>query len=406
MQEYRDLVKTIVQLNQIKTIVDWKCQCWDLFEKPNNYINYIGIDSVVRSSDHRNFIHQEVFDPPQSNLLLMQNVTHDIIEKARKRADYILIMSEYSINIMPVIQFPYRLIAIRNNKMIAIVSGENVSLTDLKYNPQHDMSCKKTVLLAILARNKGHALNKYLDCIDRLNYDKDKITIYANTNNNTDNTKEILTQWIDEHRKEYANIIFESDDRNELAQDNTLPHGWNKLRCSVLGKIRNRSLKIALEQNCDYYFVVDCDNFLTNPYTLRELVAEEKPIIAPMLRCFPYNIYYSNYWCNTDVNGYYASHPNYQNILNYKNISCYEVPVVHCTYLIDSSVIPLLSYTEDVPTAGNYFEFAVFSRSAIKNNVKQYIYNKTFNGYIYLPKDTSSLENEVKELGNYLDGIN
>lgn len=228
----------------------------------------------------------------------------------------------------------------------------------------------KTVLLAILARNKAHTLPTYLQCLDRLDYDKKAITVYINTNNNDDETETILEEWATQHRQDYANILFDSHEERGLQATN--PHGWNPQRFKLLGRIRNTSLQTALDHNCDYYFVVDCDNFIT-PCTLKTLVSKELPIVAPMLRAIPEaQDPYSNYFCAIDENGYYRDHPNYMKILYHKIVGTFKVPVVHCTYLIHRDAIDQLSYVDN----SSDYEFIIFSRLARKKGIDQFICNE------------------------------
>lgn len=58
--------------------------------------------------------------------------------------------------------------------------------------PREDPS----VLVCILARNKGHLLDLYLKCIEALDYPKDKMHLFIHTNDNRDNTVKILLAWI------------------------------------------------------------------------------------------------------------------------------------------------------------------------------------------------------------------
>lgn len=233
-----------------------------------------------------------------------------------------------------------------------------------------DASSTKKVLLAILARNKAHTLPKYLTCLENLDYDKKAITVYINTNNNEDATKEMLLEWVNCHEGDYNKIIVEAQDIKGLPA--TKPHEWNAQRFKVLGKIRNKSLQMAKEQKCDYYFVVDCDNFIA-PFTLKELVKKDKPIIAPMLRSIPEpRDPFSNYFCAIDENGYYRDHPTYMKILERKITGTFKVPVVHCTYLIKSEVIDQLNYLDK----SSDYEFIIFSRIARQNSVGQYICNE------------------------------
>lgn len=261
--------------------------------------------------------------------------------------------------------------------------GELIQQKEAKKN-------NKTVFLAILARNKAHVLPKFLHTIDSLDYDKRLITIYINTNNNIDNTKRILKKWAANNLNKYRSIIFES--HNVTANLNHLPHDWTKEKFSVLAKIRNKSLALAKEHNCDYYFVVDCDNFI-KPETLSYLINKEKPIIAPMLRALPdQNDIYSNFFAAVNRWGYCKSSPKYHDIVRKKEIGTFKVPVVHCTYLIDCKYIDKLSYEDKT---SNY-EFVIFSRSARKHRVDQYICNeRDFGTLIHMPEETL-LEEEVK----------
>jgi Anp1 len=250
----------------------------------------------------------------------------------------------------------------------------------------------KKVLLAILARNKAHVLEKYLKCLDSLDYNKKLITVYINTNNNQDATKEVLENWVKEGRDQYEKIIFESHEVDGAAS--TRPHEWNADRFKLLGTIRNKSLQMTKENQCDYYFVVDCDNFIA-PCTLKELMSKDKPIIAPMLLAVPeLGDGYSNYFCAITETGYFQEHPDYGKILRRSMQGTYKVPVVHCTYLIDAKVIDKLTYVDNT----HDYEFVIFSRSARDNNIDQYICNeKQFGVLLHFYKDLT-LEEEIQKV--------
>lgn len=253
----------------------------------------------------------------------------------------------------------------------------------------------KTVLLAILARNKAHILDKYLHCIDNLDYDKSLITVYINTNNNVDDTQEMLEKWVSEHETEYRSIIF---DQHELKKfDSNMPHEWTSERFKVLAKIRNKSMQVAKEQDCDFYFVVDCDNFIRS-YTLSYLIEMDKPIIAPLLLPIPeVGDRYSNYFCAIANNGYYMDHPDYYKIFSRQKVGTFKVPVVHCTYLIKNEYLDKLNYIDGTQD----YEFVIFSRTARKNRVDQYICNEFEFGELIHCYDSLSLEEEAQKIEEY-----
>lgn len=279
--------------------------------------------------------------------------------------------------------------------LIAAVIGFS-TLSQIQAIPTPTTS--KTVLLAILAKNKAHTLPDYLKCIENLDYDKKSIVIYIRTNNNSDNTKEILANWVEKNKTLYKHIEFDPTDFSNLSsQSETKPHDWTSARFKRLAQIRNKSLHKAKEYKTDYYFVVDCDNFIT-PNTLKTLIDKDKPIIAPMLRSIPENNdVYSNYFCKIDEDGYCLADPDYFKILTYQKKGTFEEPVVHCTYLINSNVIDKLDYTDGTEN----HEFVIFSRSARKNNVGQYICNEeNFGTLLHFLDDKISLEEEVNRFNN------
>lgn len=247
------------------------------------------------------------------------------------------------------------------------------------------------VLIAILARNKEHMLPTFLQSIENLEYNKKNITIYINTNNNTDNTEALLTGWAKQHENLYRKIIVESHEVKELSYKS--PHEWTKDRLKTLALIRNKSFKVALENNCDYYFVVDCDNFII-PSTLADLVAKDLPIVAPLLQSIPeQNDISSNFFAAVSSTGYYERAPEYFDILYRKKIGTFKVPLVHCTYLIKKEFLDTLRYTDET----NDYEFIIFSRMARNNKINQYICNEKKFGYNinFYKKPTLAEEKEL-----------
>ena len=237
------------------------------------------------------------------------------------------------------------------------------------------------VLVAILAKQKEPALPLYLDCIEALDYPKSSIVLYIRTNNNTDRTEQILRDWVARVGHLYHSVEFDATNVTERVEQYG-EHEWNATRFNVLARIRNQSMRRALELDCDFYFVADVDNFI-RPATLRELVALDLPIASPLLRSIAPGQYYSNYHAEIDANGYYRSCDQYLWLLERRVRGVVEVPVIHCTYLVRADVIPNLTY-EDV--TGRH-EYVVFSDSARKAQVPQYLDNRQVYGYITFGKD-------------------
>lgn len=242
---------------------------------------------------------------------------------------------------------------------------------------------KPLVTVAILARNKEHTLPDYLECVERLDYPKSRIRLDVRTNDNSDNTEAVLTAWLDRVRSLYVSVDFERADPSgpEVAETDR-PHDWSASRLKRLGRIRQQTLEAAVERGDDYYFVADCDNFVP-PWTLSDLIAAKKPFIAPMLDALPNRSdLYSNFFAACDEGGYYANDPRYLPIRQRAVRGTFEVPVAHCTYLIDCAELrardQCLSYVDDTER----HEFVIVSESARRIGFAQYVKNDRFYGYL------------------------
>lgn len=232
------------------------------------------------------------------------------------------------------------------------------------------------VLVAILAKQKEPALELYLACIEALDYPKESIVLYIRTNNNTDRTEHLLRECVERVGHLYSAVEIDASDVADRVEQ-FREHEWNEMRFRVLGRIRNTSLRKTLEHNCDFYFVVDVDNFV-RPATLRELVALDLPVVAPLLRSISPGQYYSNYHAEVDANGYYQQCDQYGWVLNRHVRGIIEMPLVHCTYLVRADVLSELSYDDGT----SRYEYVIFADSARKAGIVQYMDNRQVYGYI------------------------
>ena len=255
------------------------------------------------------------------------------------------------------------------------------------------------VFLALLVKQKEAVLPLFLESLNDWDYPKENIFIYIRTNNNTDNTKQLLEEWIEEYGDKYKGLIYNGEDVPEKVEQYDV-HFWNGERFRVLGKIRQESMNQALLTDCEYYFVVDTDNFLF-PETLKELVKLDLPIVAPFLR---YAValgenadtpveaakreghmsrYYSNYHDKVDDFGSIIPEDLYYKILNQEVKGLIECMCVHCTYLIKREYLSKLNYLEQ----SDRWEYMVFSNSARDKGITQYIDNRTIYGVLTLSEN-------------------
>ncbi|MFB5269079.1 hypothetical protein ACE41H_20145 [Paenibacillus enshidis] len=224
--------------------------------------------------------------------------------------------------------------------------------------------------IAILAKDKAHALPLYLNMIERQTYPSSRINLYIRTNNNNDHTAEVLRNWADRVRDAYHEVYFDDSDIEEPVQDYA-PHDWNALKLKALGKIRQESVQWAMDRGT-HYFVADCDNFIA-PDTIESLLNTKMPVIGPLLRLADgLEALYSNYHHLTDKNGYLKPSEQYNEILFGLVKGLIQVEVVHCTYLVRKDFLKYVRYDDE----SYRFEYVIFSDTLRKAGIPQYIDNR------------------------------
>lgn len=234
------------------------------------------------------------------------------------------------------------------------------------------------VVVAILAKDKEYCLPLFLQSIYNQTYPKNLIHLYIRTNDNKDNTAEVLREWLEAHQNEYASCtaIFDSVDETlkEYAE-----HQWNPHRFSVLGKIRESSIEFAKSIDA-HYFTADCDNFLT-PNTLQRLAeVGHLGVVSPLLDS---SIRSSNLHHCADPNGYYKECGEY-NAVRYKRVrGLIEVEVAHMTYWINKEFLSKIVYND----SSNRYEYVIFSHWLRFFGIKQFMDSREDYGFLLCDDD-------------------
>ena len=245
-------------------------------------------------------------------------------------------------------------------------------------------SKNRPVTIAILVKDKAHTLPLFLECIEKQTWPSSNTYLYIRTNNNNDDSAEILRNWVEKVKDRYLGVFFDDSDVSESITQYQ-QHEWNCIRFKVLGRIRQESLDFAY-QHGSHYFVADCDNFIL-PETIEEVIKVNLPIVGPLLKT---HYAYSNFHADVDDNGYLKDHPIYLPLVNREIKGLIQVPVIHCTYFVHYDVIPQMSYDDD----SYRYEYVIFSDNARKKEIPQYLDTRKMYGYITFAENSSDLVSE------------
>ncbi|XP_047115562.1 glycosyltransferase 25 family member [Schistocerca piceifrons] len=260
-----------------------------------------------------------------------------------------------------------------------------------------------TVVIAILVRNKAHTLPYFLTLLERLEYPKDRISLWIRSDHNEDSSLEILKKWLTTVENDYHSISAEllSSPPDRLPGENSSV-AWSKQRFTHVIQLREEALMVARYVWADYVWFLDCDVFLTNPNTLQLLVQENLTVAAPMLRS---DGMYSNFWAGMTEEYYYQRTEDYQPILYRERTGCFSVPMVNSATLINlkrTASTKLTFVQNKIPAYdGPYDDIITFAIGANKSGIPLHICNTEPFGYISIPLgDEAKLEDDFLQITN------
>ncbi|XP_044068765.1 procollagen-lysine,2-oxoglutarate 5-dioxygenase 1 isoform X2 [Siniperca chuatsi] len=91
------------------------------------------------------------------------------------------------------------------------------------------------------------------------------------------------------------------------------------------------------DEDCDYFFSVDIEVVLQNENTLKILIEQNLPIVAPMITRA--GRLWSNFWGALSAEGYYARSEDYVDIVQGRRVGVWNVPYVSSVYLVKASLL-------------------------------------------------------------------
>ncbi|XP_076598176.1 procollagen-lysine,2-oxoglutarate 5-dioxygenase 1 isoform X1 [Chaetodon auriga] len=91
------------------------------------------------------------------------------------------------------------------------------------------------------------------------------------------------------------------------------------------------------DKDCDYFFSVDIEVVLKNENTLKILIEQNLPVVAPMITRV--GRLWSNFWGALSADGYYARSEDYVDIVQGRRVGVWNVPYVSSVYLVKASLL-------------------------------------------------------------------
>ncbi|KAK2547937.1 Procollagen-lysine [Acropora cervicornis] len=134
-----------------------------------------------------------------------------------------------------------------------------------------------------------------------------------------------ITDWLTDEIKKQFNSVTVLQPEDNLAEY----------------QARNQAIKMCQDKKCDYFFVVDGTVVLKNKDTLKILIKQNKPILAPIMT--KEGKLWSNFWGATGEDGYYARSRDYLAIVQRERRGVWNVPFISSIYLVQKQALSKLN---------------------------------------------------------------
>jgi len=130
-----------------------------------------------------------------------------------------------------------------------------------------------TILITSLIHNREWILDDFLNCLSNIDYPINKLKFYFIINNSTDDSIKYLKEWCNDKDAVISEYNFPLPSKKE--------HSWTDSLLQHMAAMRNNTLDIARQLDCDYMINIDSDILFTEG-VIKHLVTCDKKIISPV----------------------------------------------------------------------------------------------------------------------------
>lgn len=152
------------------------------------------------------------------------------------------------------------------------------------------------------------------------------------------------------------------------------------------------------DMECDYFFNLDIEVVLKNENTLKILIKQNLPIVAPMITRA--GRLWSNFWGALSADGYYARSEDYVDIVQGRRVGLWNVPYVSSVYLVKAGLLRSELKDYQLFSSENLDPDMAFCHSVRNKGVFMYVNNlHTFGRILSTEKyKTKHLHNDLWEI--------
>ncbi|TKS77016.1 Procollagen-lysine,2-oxoglutarate 5-dioxygenase 1 [Collichthys lucidus] len=175
------------------------------------------------------------------------------------------------------------------------------------------------VVIGIFIQQPTPFVTVFFERLLKLQYPKNRLKLFI-SNQETHHERQV-SSFLQDHGKLYQDVKTIGPEK-ELDGTESRNLGFDMCR---------------KDKDCDYFFSVDIEVVLKNEDTLKVLVEQNLPIVAPMITRA--GRLWSNFWGALSADGYYSRSEDYVDIVQGRRVGVWNVPYVSSVYLVEAGLL-------------------------------------------------------------------
>ncbi|KAJ8371197.1 hypothetical protein SKAU_G00112250 [Synaphobranchus kaupii] len=265
-------------------------------------------------------------------------------------------------------------------KVWTFETGCTVCDTDLRPLSGLKESDYPLVVIGIFIQQPTPFVSVFFERLLNLKYPKDRLKLFIY--NPEPHHQKHVSSFLEHHGTEYqaVNVIGPEEDMDSITSRNL---GFDVCR---------------KDSDCEYFFSVDVEVVLKNADTLKILVEQNRPIIAPMVTRS--GKLWTNFWGALSADGFYARSEDYVDIVQGRRVGVWNVPYISSVYLVKGSVLKNELSASDLFTSDNLDSDMTFCHNARNQGVFMFVTNRHGFGRVLSTENyqTTHLHNDLWQI--------
>uniref|UniRef100_A0A7N6B082 Procollagen-lysine,2-oxoglutarate 5-dioxygenase 1 n=1 Tax=Anabas testudineus TaxID=64144 RepID=A0A7N6B082_ANATE len=236
------------------------------------------------------------------------------------------------------------------------------------------------VVIGIFIQQPTPFVTVFFERLLKLQYPKNRLKLFIY--NKVKLMQTIVSSFLQDHGNLYQDVKFIGP---EEEMDGAAPRNLGFDMCRK-------------DEDCDYFFSLDIEVVLKNENTLKILIEQNLPVIAPMITRA--GRLWSNFWGALSADGYYARSEDYVDIVQGRREGVWNIPYVSSVYLVKASLLRSELSDFELFNSNNLDPDMAFCHNVRSKGIFMYVTNMQSFGRILSTENyqTNHLHNDLWQI--------